>query len=118
MSRDSATLKDPTPELTALLRDDPDLVDRIFEYVLAEVPEFAERLARKENERRLLELKVAVRQEFGGDRQSIGSRSPAGQRDLRDLVGRLFNGRNATEVGRRLRIGRTTVYRVLRRAGD
>jgi predicted transcriptional regulator YheO len=30
----------------------------------------------------------------------------------------MFNGRNATEIARRLKIGRATVYRMVKTAGE
>lgn len=95
------------------LDGDQDLVDRIFDYLLEGIPALQEAAAQG----RLSEMKVAVRREFAGDRQSIGPRSGAGQRDVAEQVLALFNGQNATEVARRLGISRATVYRRLKQAG-
>lgn len=92
---------------------DPDLVDRVFEYLVAEVPAMAETAELG----RLAEMKLALRHEFSGDRQNIGRRTEAGRRDQVAAVLAMFNGRNAREVARRLGIGRTTVYRLLKQAG-
>lgn len=92
---------------------DPDLVDRIFEYLVAEVPAMKEAAELG----RLAEMKLAVRHEFSGDRQNIGRRTEAGRRDLAGSVLAMFNGRNASEVGRRLGVSRATVYRMLKQAG-
>jgi transcriptional regulator of acetoin/glycerol metabolism len=91
---------------------DPDLVDRIFDYVLDLLPELAGREA---------DIKTAIREEFGGEEQYVRS----GQADQRAVRSRalaaevlsLFNGRNATEVARSLRISRATVYRLLKQSG-
>ena len=103
----------PTPQLDALTQADPDLVDRIFEYLFAEFPEFAKGV----NDAKLGELKTAVRHEFAGDRQRIGTRTAAARKDLARRVLQLFNGRNASEVARRLQVSRATVYRYIKQPG-
>lgn len=98
----------PTPNLDALLQAEPDLVDRIFDYLLQLLPEIAGRQ---------LEVKRQIRDEFATERAYI-RRRPAGEaHPLAPEVARLFNGRNATEVARQLKIGRATVYRLLKVAG-
>jgi transcriptional regulator of acetoin/glycerol metabolism len=82
---------------------DPDLVDRIFDYVVELLPEIAGRAE---------EAKAAVRNEFAGERGHVRARD----HDLADQILRMFDGRNATEVARRLHIGRATVYRTIKRA--
>jgi Mor family transcriptional regulator len=101
----------PTPQLDALLQAEPDLVDRIFEYICHELPELA---APGE---RLVQLKIDVRAELAGERQYIAKRGPVDRQDTVMKVLQLFNGRNATEVARQLQIGRATVYRILKRPG-
>ena len=93
---------------------DPDLVDRIFDYLLSEIPGFADSVERA----RLAELKTAVRAEFAGDRQRVAPRTAAGRRDVVVQVLALFNGRNATQVARRLNISRASVYRYIKQAGS
>ncbi len=88
--------------------DSPDLVDAIFEYILAEFPEISERAEA---------LKAATREEFKGIATYIPSRSATARQELVAEVLRLFNGRNATEVARRLRISRATVYRYIKTSG-
>jgi Mor family transcriptional regulator len=66
--------------------------------------------------RRLEQAKQAVREEFAGQDAYIPAR-PAASEQLAQSVLSLFNGRNATEVGRRLKISRATVYRKLKQAG-
>lgn len=83
---------------------DPDLVDRIFDYVVELLPEIAAHQA---------EVKLAVRAEFAGQQVSVRSRDW----DLARQVLAAFNGRNATEVARMLRISRATVYRLLKQPG-
>lgn len=88
---------------------DPDLVDRIFDYLLSEFPVLAgEQLDR---------ARQAVREEFRGEEIYIAAR-PASERErlVRQVLA-LFNGRNATEVARRLRISRASVYRFIKQAG-
>ena len=95
-------------ELQALLSAEPDLVDRIFEYLLAEFPQLAGDAARVQK------AQTAVRAEFAGEEVYIQKRS---SREISAEVLRLFNGRNATDVARRLGIGRATVYRYIKQAG-
>ena len=95
-------------ELQDLLAAEPDLVDRIFEYLLVEFPQLASDAARVQK------AQTAVRAEFAGEEVYIQKRS---SRDIAVEVLRLFNGRNATEVARRLQIHRATVYRYLKQAG-
>lgn len=98
-----------TPNLQALIAQEPDLVDRIFDYLVGCVPEM-----------RSVDLsghKAAVRDEFAGAREFIRSNRSQRSKDLADEVLRKFNGRNATEVARELGITRPSVYRILKRAG-
>lgn len=90
---------------------DPDLVDRIFDYLLSEFPHLA-----GEGEQ-LDRARHAVREEFRGEEIYIAAR-PASERErlVRQVLA-LFNGRNATEVARRLRISRASVYRFIKQAG-
>lgn len=98
----------PPKELQALLAAEPDLVDRIFEYLLAEFPQLAG------DAPRVRKAQTAVRAEFAGEEVYIQKRS---SKEIAAEVLRLFNGRNATEVARRLQIHRATVYRYLKQAG-
>lgn len=91
---------------------DPDLVDRIFCYILAEFKHVAD-----QPESKITALKAAVRAEFKGEECYISARSPTERQQTVSKVLALFNGRNATEVARRLQISRATVYRSLKQAG-
>lgn len=98
----------PPKDLQDLLAAEPDLVDRIFDYLLAEFPQLAgdaSSVRRAQN---------AVRAEFAGEEVYIPKRN---SKDVAGEVLRLFNGRNATEVARRLGIHRATVYRYLKQPG-
>lgn len=95
-----------TPELEKLLAAEPDFVDRVFEYLLAEFPQIAGP--------RLALTKRAVREQFGARKVWVRSASEDERAEIAESVLSLFNGRNATEVARRLRISRATVYRVLK----
>jgi len=109
--------QDPTPKLTAAITAEPDLVDRIFDYLLEVAPEFSAHLESVDAAKR------AVRNEFGGSEVYVRS---GASRDVRTDASRetaqkvlqLFNGRNATEVARRLQISRATVYRAIKTAGS
>ena len=89
---------------------EPDLVDRIFEF-LADDPRLAVLDAQA-----LATIKTAVRAEFKGEECYIAGRPASARQELAASVLALFNGRNASEVARALRIGRATVYRVLKQA--
>lgn len=88
---------------------EPDLVDRIFEYLGAEYPALLGP--------RMDELKSAVRAEFRGQKVWIANRSQLERHRQAQRVLALFNGRNAREVARRLGVSRATVYRALKQAG-
>ncbi len=98
----------PPKELQALLEAHPDLVDRIFVYLLAEFPQLAGDGAAVKR------AQAAVRAEFAGEETYIQKRT---SQAVASEVLRLFNGRNATEVARRLGIHRATVYRYLKQPG-
>jgi DNA-directed RNA polymerase specialized sigma subunit len=96
-------------EKSAPVITDPDLVDRIFDYLLAEFPHIAgDKFAK---------AKQAVRAEFRGEEVYIASRAPTERQQLAMSVLSMFNGRNASEVARRLGIGRATVYRIIKQRG-
>jgi transcriptional regulator of acetoin/glycerol metabolism len=86
---------------------DGDLVDGIFAYLLELLPEIRDQAP---------ELKVAIRRHIGGQRHYVRATESDPDSTAREVL-RLFNGRNATEVARRLNIGRTTVYRFLKQHG-
>lgn len=102
---------------------DPDLVDRIFEYILAE-PAMAQAVQAMDRlhhaggsaEDPLRHLKNAVRQEFSGERCYITAQPTTERQEKVAQVLRLFNGRNASEVARRLQISKMSVYRYLKQA--
>lgn len=105
----AAAATQPTPGLQALIEAHPDLVDRIFDYVVELCPEIAAA--------RIADLKQAAREEFRGERCYINERSPTDRQQLVSEVLTLFNGRNASEVARRLNISRATVYRYIKQSG-
>jgi len=92
---------------------DPDLVDAIFEYLLREFPQIAGM--------NVEQLKQQTREEFGGDkvyvRTGAARQAAADRKRVVAKVLALFNGRNASEVARQLRISRATVYRILKQPG-
>lgn len=98
--------------LQQLLAAEPDLVDRIFDYILAEFPRIGELGAEKVDE-----LKVSVRSEFKGEECYIAGRPATARQQQVAQVLALFNGRNASEVARRLNISRATVYRLIKQPG-
>lgn len=108
----------PTPALDLLTAAEPDLVDRIFDYILADPT-----LAKAINSQTLTgkdaipKLKAAVRAEFVGEKCYITGHSNTDRQHRVQQVLSLFNGRNATEVARSLRLSRATVYRYLKQPG-
>lgn len=100
--------KKPTPYVQPEIFSNPDLVDRIFEYILAEIPELHERC---------VALKPQVRAEFNGERCYISTSTPTERQQLVQQVLAIFDGRNASEVARRLKISRATVYRIIKQPG-
>lgn len=87
---------------------DPDLVDRLIDYVLRLEPALQPKRAAIETD---------LRAEFGGDRHYIAARVETHrQARVREILAR-FNGRNASEVARSLHISRATVYRVIKQPG-
>ncbi|MET3517812.1 transcriptional regulator of acetoin/glycerol metabolism [Pseudacidovorax sp. 1753] len=95
-------------DLQHLVEATPDLVDRIFQYLVEEFPNLAD------DPVGLTRARIAVRAEFAGEEVYIPKRI---SREIATEVLRLFNGRNATEVARRLGISRRTVYRYLKQPG-
>ena len=91
---------------------EPDLVDRIFDYIMSELPDVF-----GQNSDKVASTKAAVRAEFKGEDCYIAARPPTERQKTVAQVLSLFNGRNATEVARRLHISRATVYRSLKQAG-
>lgn len=98
----------PTPKLADLIKAEPDLVDRIFDYILKEMPEVAASVQKH---------KDAVRSEFRGEHCYIMGKPTTQRQETVCQVLALFNGRNAREVARKLGIGKTTVYRIIKQAG-
>lgn len=106
-------MPDKTPDLAALIAAEPDLVDRIFDYILSD-PVLAVAIKKTS----LSNIKSAVRAEFKGEECYITGKPATARQQQVSQVLALFNGRNASEVARRLQIGRSTVYRVLKQSGQ
>ncbi len=107
-----------TPTFNTLTQAAPDLVDRIFEYIFSD-PTLADAVNRysKADDSTVVKLKDAVRAEFKGEKcYVVGRPATARQQTVADILA-LFNGRNATEVARRLGVSRSTVYRTLKQPG-
>ena len=99
--------KHPGPVIT-----DPDLVDRIFEYLLDQFPQM-----RTTPDADLQKTKLALRDEFGSDKAYIRSGTQTRRAETTRQILALFNGRNATEIARKLQISRATVYRKIKQEG-
>ena len=100
------------PALKDLIAAEPDLVDRIFDYILSEFPQIAGQPPEK-----IATTKAAVRAEFKGEECYIAGRPASVRQEVVSNVLAMFNGRNATEVARRLKISRRTVYRIIKQPG-
>ena len=89
----------------------PDLVDRIFDYLIETLPpDVAEEIKNAG-------LRDDARSEIGAGYGWVYSASQtARQQRVREVL-RLFNGRNATEVARRLNLSKATVYRYIKQPG-
>lgn len=105
-------------KVEALIQAEPDLVDRIFDYIFQD-PALAQAIKQQagEGEDTLGKLKTAVRSEFKGEECYIAGRPATQRQETVSKVLALFNGRNATEVARKLHISRASVYRVIKQAG-
>ncbi|MDC2858597.1 helix-turn-helix domain-containing protein [Delftia sp. DT-2] len=89
----------------------PDLVDRMFDYLVELLPELRGSPAAMER------VQLQLRREFAGQDAYIPARSSGDKAEERRQVLRLWNGRNATAVARTLGISRATVYRHLKQPG-
>lgn len=89
----------------------PDLVDRMFDYLVDLLPELRGSPATVER------VQQQLRREFASQAAYISARSPVDKAEERRQVLRLWNGRNATAVARTLGISRATVYRHLKQPG-
>ena len=87
---------------------DPDFVDRVWDYVLANFPQIPRVDAAR--------VKDEMRREFAGEMTYVRARQSTPESTGRAVLS-LFNGRNATEVARKLGISRASVYRHLKQAG-
>ena len=91
--------------VTAAILDDPDLIDKIFEFIAIQFPELGDRAG---------EMKRLARKEFAGIETYIPRRSQAERDRIAREVMAAFDGSNATAVGRRLGISRSSVYRIIK----
>lgn len=89
----------------------PDLVDRMFEYLVELLPELRGSPAKVES------IQQQLRSEFAGQDAYIPARSSLDKAEERRRVMQLWDGRNATAVARALGISRATVYRHLKQPG-
>lgn len=90
---------------------DPDLVDRIFEFLSSD------RRLPPMDAKTLHAIKRDVRAEFRGEQVYVAARPATARQEMVTSVLALFNGGNATTIARTLGVGRSTVYRVLKQAG-
>lgn len=90
------------------LIDEIDLVEAVVTFIIEMCPEVS---GRKE------QLQAEIRAEFSGIQTYIPRRSLEQRRRTAEQVLAIYNGRNATEVARKLGLGRATVYRIIKQAG-
>lgn len=93
----------------AMARADHDFVEGLLDLLCSVKPMTRE-------ERRA--AGAAVRAHYGAGRYYVAAKGP--DEDARELARKVlsnFNGRNAREVARKLGIGKTTVYRVIKQSG-
>lgn len=88
---------------------DPDLVDRMFEYLLEQFPQIPRQ--------KIARAKADFRDEFGGEEYYVRTQPHEARARRVAQILALFNGRNATEIARKLQISRATVYRIIKQAG-
>lgn len=102
-------------QLNKMIQADPDLVDRIFDYIFSD-PVLAEAVATLPGGKgeKVEKLKSMVRAEFKGEECYIAGMPATARQQRVSQILALFNGRNASEVARVLQIGRATVYRVIK----
>ena len=100
--------KKQLPPLQTLIDAEPDLVDRIFDYILTEMPEISAAV---------LKHKSAVRAEFAGEKCYIANRPATHRQEQAAQVLALFNGRNTHEIARKLHISPVTVWRYIKQQG-
>ena len=98
----------PHKKLDTLIEANPDLVDRIFDYILSEMPAIAASVEKH---------KAAVRAEFAGEKCYIASRPSTRRQEQVAQVLALFNGRNTHEIARKLQISPVTVWRYIKQHG-
>lgn len=108
----------PPIKSTKPFHAEPDLVDRIFDYILDDTALARALKAMGGEEVSVERIKSEVRAEFKGEECYISGRAATDRQAMVQQVLSLFNGRNATEVARRLQISRASVYRYLKQAGD
>ena len=94
---------------SAIVERTSDFVETLFDMLVA---------AGKISPAQALEAKPLVRSHFGCERYYVAANNPSADAKQRaHAVLSLFNGRNAREVARRLGIGKTTVYRIIKQSG-
>jgi Mor family transcriptional regulator len=85
-----------------------DLIARMVAYVITVEPALA---------KRRVQITDDLRKEFGGERWYVPSRHKTDRQERIAAILATFNGRNASEVARKLNVSRATVYRVIKQPG-
>lgn len=96
----------PTPGLDRIIQRDPDIVDRLFAYLLQQMPELSSRTAE------LASAERAVRSEFRAER-GLHVRSPRDdeRQEIRDKIRQYPAGTTCLTIARELGVSRWTVMR-------
>lgn len=110
----------PTPELDKLIQAEPDLVDRLFDFMMIElgkkIGESLDRMPPEEKRAVKLAVKRATHAEFKGEQCYVAA-LPAADREERDAAIRaMFTGGNQKAVLRHFRISKSTLGRIIARA--
>lgn len=90
---------------------EPDVVDKIFEYLSEQIPKFND-LSEEEIEN----LKMDVREEFSG-KHYVKTNRAKNREKIGGRVLAMFNGRNTHELARIFNISPSTVRRIIRQPG-
>jgi Mor family transcriptional regulator len=108
----------PKQTLPQMIEAEPDLVDRIFDYIFQD-PALSLAMQRmpEAQGKKLDALKASVRAEFKGEECYIAGRPATARQETVTQVLALFNGRNAREVARKLNISLASVYRHIKQPG-
>lgn len=92
---------------------EPDIADSFCEYVSQQVPNVTPQ--------DLEAIRMGIRREYGGERHYVRQLDTVERarhtKRCAEVLAQHFNGRNASELARKLGISRVTVWRLLKQPG-